>query len=82
MRARQIQNDVVVLIYQEGNTTYNPETMPTNVAHVFAIVRPFTDPVTGETKYRYVPHTYELCAHCCYHQTWRSVKEERQLLPA
>lgn len=26
--------------------------MPTNVAHVFAIVRPFTDPHTGETKYR------------------------------
>ena len=54
MRARQIQNDVVVLIYQEGNTTYNPETMPTNVAHVFAVVRPFNDPVTGEQKYRYV----------------------------
>jgi hypothetical protein len=44
VRARQIQNDVVMVIFQEGQTTYAPEAMPTNVAHIFAVVRPFRNP--------------------------------------
>jgi hypothetical protein len=40
VRARQIQNDVVMIIFQEGLTTYDPDTMPTKVAHIFAVVQP------------------------------------------
>jgi hypothetical protein len=34
VRARQIQNDVVMIIFQEGLTTYDPDTMPTKVARI------------------------------------------------
>ncbi len=51
VRARQIQNDVVVLIFQEGLTPYNPEIMPTSVSHIFAVVQPVK--VGDETCYRY-----------------------------
>jgi len=50
-RARQIQNDVVVIIFMDGNTSYNPLCMPTNVSHIFIIVQPLQIK-ENETYYR------------------------------
>lgn len=51
VRTRQVQNDVLMLIYMEGDTpTYDPLIMPTNVTHCFVIVNPTT--VNGEQMYR------------------------------
>ena len=50
VRTRQVQNDVLMLIYVEGNATYDPLIMPTNVTHCFVIVNPVM--VNGEQMYR------------------------------
>jgi hypothetical protein len=34
VRTRQVQNDVVMIIFQEGNMTYDPLIMPTNVTRI------------------------------------------------
>ena len=60
-RARQVQNDVVVLLYIEGTQPYAPETMPTNVSHVFIVVRPVV--IDLETKYRVRPAFFLFVNH-------------------
>jgi len=51
VRARQVQNDVVMILFLEGNITYDPLIMPTNVTHVFAVVTPTY--INGELHYRF-----------------------------
>lgn len=39
-RKRHIGNDVVVLVFCEGDDAFNPEVMTSNYNHVFILVRP------------------------------------------
>jgi len=49
-RSRVIGNDITMIIFQEGNTTYIPETMTGDVNHVFLVVQPVI--MTTGVKYR------------------------------
>jgi len=51
VRARQVQNDVVMILFLEGNVSYDPLIMPTNVTHVFAVINPTY--INGELHYRF-----------------------------
>eukprot|EP00007_Cunea_sp_BSH-02190019_P002993 CAMPEP_0174233214 /NCGR_PEP_ID=MMETSP0417-20130205/3303_1 /TAXON_ID=242541 /ORGANISM="Mayorella sp, Strain BSH-02190019" /LENGTH=1365 /DNA_ID=CAMNT_0015311385 /DNA_START=63 /DNA_END=4157 /DNA_ORIENTATION=+ len=42
-RSRMIGNDIAMIIFQEGDTTYIPNTMTGGVSHVFVVVRPVED---------------------------------------
>lgn len=53
VRARQVQNDIVMIIFVDGDPEtycYDPLLQPTNVTQVFCIVSPIT--IDGELHYR------------------------------
>jgi len=45
-----IGNDITMIVFQEGDTVYQPTTMTGGVSHVFLVVRPVQR--DGVTKYR------------------------------
>jgi RAP1 GTPase activating protein 1 len=49
-RKRHLGNDIVVLVFKEGNTPYVPNTITSEFNHVFIVVQPMI--VNGKQKYR------------------------------
>ncbi len=72
-RKRHVGNDVVVVVFCEGDEPFNPETLTSNYNHVFVLVRPVPDDPSGRKK---VTH-YEVC-----HASVRGVKPFRPFVPA
>ncbi len=47
-RKRHVGNDVVVVVFCEGDDPFNPEVLTSNYNHVFILVRPVPDDPMGE----------------------------------
>ncbi|KAJ5079210.1 gtpase-activating rap/ran-gap domain-like protein [Anaeramoeba ignava] len=50
-KKRHIGNDVVVIIFLDGDVKYNPETMASKQNHIFIAVRPIKSNNSGKTNY-------------------------------
>ncbi len=62
VRTRQVQNDIVMIVYREGDAPpYEPACMPTAVTHNFLVVSPCQ--VRGEPHYR-LAMINKVC--CCF----------------
>jgi hypothetical protein len=46
-RKRHVGNDVVVVVFCEGDDPFNPEVLTSNYNHVFLLVRPVPDDPSG-----------------------------------
>eukprot|EP01113_Clastostelium_recurvatum_P028321 TRINITY_DN3427_c0_g1_i4.p1 TRINITY_DN3427_c0_g1~~TRINITY_DN3427_c0_g1_i4.p1 ORF type:complete len:606 (+),score=211.67 TRINITY_DN3427_c0_g1_i4:79-1896(+) len=51
-RKRHLGNDIVVIVFKEGNVPYSPETIKSEFNHVFAVVSKETVPNDPKTYYR------------------------------
>jgi len=50
-RKRHLGNDIVVIVFKEGNTPYDPNTITSNYNHVILVVQPID--IKGKTYYRF-----------------------------
>uniref|UniRef100_A0A1I7XC51 Rap-GAP domain-containing protein n=1 Tax=Heterorhabditis bacteriophora TaxID=37862 RepID=A0A1I7XC51_HETBA len=50
-RKRHIGNDIVAIIFQEGNTPFAPDMIASNFLHAYIVVQPI-DPLTERVRYR------------------------------
>lgn len=89
-RKRHVGNDVVVVVFCEGDEPFNPEVLTSNYNHVFLLVRPVPDDPVGELLLfcrsflvltpapgRKRPTHYRVC-----HASVRGVKPFRPFVPA
>ena len=49
-RKRHIGNDIVAVIFQEGNTPFAPDMIASNFLHAYIVVQPI-DPCTSNTRF-------------------------------
>lgn len=50
-RKRHIGNDIVAIVFQEGNTPFSPDMIASHFLHAFIVVEPI-EPNTSQTRYR------------------------------
>jgi RAP1 GTPase activating protein 1 len=72
-RKRHIGNDVVVVVFCEGEDPFNPDVLTSNYNHVFLLVRPVPSDPSGRKK----PTHYSVV-----HASARGVKPFRPYVPA
>jgi RAP1 GTPase activating protein 1 len=51
-RKRHIGNDIVVIIFMDGNTPYSPDTISSEFNHVFIIIQPIRNINSNEVSYK------------------------------
>lgn len=71
-KKRHVGNDIVVIIFCEGDDQFSPEVLTSNYNHVFLLVRPVPDDPSGRKR----PTHYQIA-----HASVRGVKPFRPYLP-